>query len=62
MILEGDDALDTAKMTVAGGSATVNANQITANTQSSSSSVTNIAYEAPSFSTLQLQQFYAGRA
>ena len=62
MILEGDDALDTAKMGVAAGGATVNANQITANTQSSSSSVTNIAYEAPSFSTLQLQQFYAGRA
>lgn len=62
MILEGDDALDTAKLSVAAGGATVNANQITANTQSSSSSVTNIAYEAPSFSTLQLQQFYAGRA
>ena len=53
---------DAAKIGAAAGGQTVNAPQITANTQQNTQSTTNVKYEAPSYSTLQLQQFYAGRA
>tara|TARA_B100000963_G_scaffold362024_1_gene402219 strand:- start:498 stop:2342 length:1845 start_codon:yes stop_codon:yes gene_type:complete len=53
---------DAAKIGAASGGQTVNAPQITANTQQNTQSTTNVKYEAPSYSTLQLQQFYAGRA
>ena len=62
MILDGDDALDSAKIAVAQGGATVNAPQITANTQQNTQSTTNISYNPPSFGTMQLITHYTGRA
>ena len=62
MILEGDDALDSAKIAVAQGGATVNAPQITANTQQNTQSTTNVKYEAPSYGTMLLMNSYGGRA
>ena len=62
MILEGDDALDSAKIAVAQGGATVNAPQITANTQQNTQSTTNVTYAPPSFGTMQLITHYTGRA